>query len=384
MDKYKTYSQYDFLRDKDFIQWVLFPSDSTNAHWTAVAGSDPELAATIEKARTLFSRNVKLNDYKESDDIIDVLYSSLIGRIRSRKKRARILRLSLLSGAACIILALFGILRFYGYQEADLTASGDHAAGMLFNQSSDINEVTLVSGDSIAFFSNNSEIVYADATEAAGSDPDKQDVVYNQLIVPYGRRSSIVLADGTKIWINAGSIVTFPVSFPKNERRIIVEGEVYLDVAKDKAKPFYIECDGMEVRVLGTQFGITAYANERSGSVVLVNGAVEVKCGNSVPHRLRPNQRLIVENESVSVQTVDVMDYVSWKNGWLRISSCSLEELLQKLSKYYNRNITCEESLKSLRCHGKLVLAEDYNATLRTISYSLNIKYDQDKLLLHN
>lgn len=128
---------------------------------------------------------------------------------------------------------------------------------------------------------NNAQIVYS-ATGQVQVNSNKlvEDDIkeeYNQIIVPKGKRSQIVLADNSKIWINSGSKVIYPRAFEGKYREIYVEGEVYLNVTHDTSKPFIVNTSGFEVRVLGTSFNISAYKNQEKAAVVLVEGSVNVK-----------------------------------------------------------------------------------------------------------
>ena len=103
----------------------------------------------------------------------------------------------------------------------------------------------------------------------------------DQIIVPKGRRANIVFSDGTKMYINAETRVIFPTVFAKDKREILVDGEVYLEVAADPSRPFIVKTSTIEVKVLGTRFNVCAYRDEPAASVVLVEGQVEVKNGDN-------------------------------------------------------------------------------------------------------
>ena len=101
----------------------------------------------------------------------------------------------------------------------------------------------------------------------------------NQLVVPRGKRSSVELADGSKLWLNSGSRAIYPVVFSKKNREIFIEGEGYLEVSHDASRPFYVVTDAVKVKVLGTKFNISAYKEDNQVSVVLVEGSVEASVG---------------------------------------------------------------------------------------------------------
>lgn len=114
----------------------------------------------------------------------------------------------------------------------------------------------------------------------------------DQIIVPKGRRANIVFSDGTKMYINAETRVIFPTVFAKDKREILVDGEVYLEVAADPSRPFIVKTSTIEVKVLGTRFNVCAYRDEPAASVVLVEGLVEVKNGDNGKNVLSPDDML--------------------------------------------------------------------------------------------
>ena len=128
--------------------------------------------------------------------------------------------------------------------------------------------------------------------EASAQTSSEEAMEYNQLIVPKGRRSMIVLADNSKMWINSGSKVIYPRAFKGDRREIFVEGEVYLKVSRDESKPFIVNTSAFDVEVLGTSFNVSAYKGDAHASVVLVEGAVDVKDAADKHVLMQPNERV--------------------------------------------------------------------------------------------
>lgn len=128
--------------------------------------------------------------------------------------------------------------------------------------------------------------------ETSAQTSSEEAMEYNQLIVPKGRRSMIVLADNSKMWINSGSKVIYPRAFKGDRREIFVEGEVYLKVSRDESKPFIVNTSAFDVEVLGTSFNVSAYKGDAHASVVLVEGAVDVKDAADKHVLMQPNERV--------------------------------------------------------------------------------------------
>lgn len=157
----------------------------------------------------------------------------------------------------------------------------------------------------------------------------------NQIMVPYGKRSKIILPDGSLLWINSGSCISYASDFPEN-RKLNVQGEVYLDVRKDAKHPFVVKTNRLEVTVLGTSFNVTDYVKDTETAVVLVQGSVDVTVDNKEKKRLLPNQRLSKDNGAVKVNEVDVYNYICWKDDAMNFDGQRLSDVLKSLSRYYD------------------------------------------------
>ncbi|WP_422082933.1 FecR family protein [Ulvibacterium sp.] len=187
---------------------------------------------------------------------------------------------------------------------------------------------------------NGNELVY---TETESS----RELTYNTLTVPYGKTFQLHLSDGSRVHLNAGSSLKYPVQFLDGmERKVFVNGEAFLDVAKDSAHPFIVQAENLNVRVLGTRFNVHAYPEDEVAEVVLVEGAVGLhpdneKYNEGETERLRPGykasfnkaNREIVKNEVVT------SIYTSWMDGELVFRKMTFDNILKKLERHYNVSI---------------------------------------------
>lgn len=201
----------------------------------------------------------------------------------------------------------------------------------------------------------------------------------NQLIVPAGKRSSIVLADGTKIDVNSRSFLVYPRRFEGEKRTVYAEGEAFLDVAHDKQKPFVVKSADFDLQVLGTRFNIRTYRQLKETQVVLVNGSVEIKDHHHKKALMLPNQLVCLNNDGISRQeTVDVSEYVSWKAGWLNLDGETLEDIARRLSVYYGQSIVCSPSVADKKLYGKLELKDNLGEVLQCIRQIVPIGLHKD------
>jgi len=208
------------------------------------------------------------------------------------------------------------------------------------------------------------------------NDKEAEQTAFNQLIVPNGKRSMLTFNDGTRVWINSGSKIIYPVNFSKQTRDICVEGEIYLDVIPDPKRPFIVHTSVLDINVLGTQFNVSAYSDQQDLQVVLVSGEVEIQKDGVSKEILKPNQMLSYneKNHDFSISSVDVTDYVAWKDGYYPFYRQDLGAILSKLSKYYGVQFKWNEKVRKLSCSGKLDLKEDVQEVLTALEKTAPIE----------
>jgi transmembrane sensor len=190
-----------------------------------------------------------------------------------------------------------------------------------------------------------------------------QAVVYNTLSTPRGGTYALVLADGTKVWLNAASSIHYPTAFTQKERRVEIKGEAYFEVAasvKNAVKqPFIVSANGMEVEVLGTHFNVNAYTDEESSTVVLLEGAVKVNKGGAT-RPLQPGQQANVDKSSdaIVVAKADGPEAIGWKEGLFVFNDADIGTIGRQLARWYDVEVEIKDPV-----------AEHFNATVpRTLS----------------
>ncbi|MCG6191110.1 FecR family protein [Maribellus maritimus] len=190
----------------------------------------------------------------------------------------------------------------------------------------------------------------------------------NQIIVPFGRRHCITLCDGTTVQLNSGSQLIFPANFTGNNRKVYLKGEGYFEVAKNSAMPFVVITDYLDIDVTGTIFNISAYEDEKTASAVLVEGSVNVTQKNKLfsnpKYTLEPGQGYFysINTSKATVNKVDIINYVGWKDGWLQFKDQPLINIVRRVEKYYNKEILIKgEELANTLISGKLVLSDEFD-----------------------
>lgn len=179
----------------------------------------------------------------------------------------------------------------------------------------------------------NGQIIYnIEDNSTAGSSS-----MFNTIETPKGGEFQLVMPDGTRIWLNAMSSLTYPLSFNGRERKITLKGEAYFEVAKSKHIPFIVRSGNQTVQVLGTHFNINSYSNQKLIETTLLEGAVRVSSiisGNTA--YLKPGQQSRMQSDSFEVKAVDVDEAIAWKNGNFVFNKCELEDIMKQLSRWYD------------------------------------------------
>ena len=206
------------------------------------------------------------------------------------------------------------------------------------------------------------------------------DVVYNELIVPSGGEYQLVLADRTVVYMNSESRLKYPVMFSGKDRMVELEGEAYFEVSKDEEHPFIVRTERLDVMVLGTGFNVMAYKQDPRTEVTLVKGKVDVKSGK-INEILTPSRQFVMNNENreYEVKTVNVATYVDWKDGVLNFDGMSLEELGDKLGRWYDVEFFLRDAeVRKIRFTGNLPKYRNLDQVLNKLELTTHIRFVQN------
>lgn len=202
----------------------------------------------------------------------------------------------------------------------------------------------------------------------------------NTLIVPKGGEYRVLLADGTKVWLNSGSILRYPTSFNKKERMVQLEGEAYFEVKKNPKVPFAVKVRGMSLAVFGTSFNVNSYEPGKGIGTTLVEGKVTMRIDNGKEYVMRPHEHITynLETDTYSVlKNVDVSLYTSWKDGVFRFENQRLEDITNRLSRWYSCEVVYNDnSLRDLKFTGVAKKNEPIDHLLNLISLLKDVDYD--------
>ncbi len=224
-------------------------------------------------------------------------------------------------------------------------------------------------------------LVYS-RNESEISVPEK---VYHTLKVPLGGYYPLLLSDGTKVWLNAGSELKYPVEFSGDVRDVYLHGEAYFEVKKDKI-PFVVNLEDSRIEVLGTSFNVNAYKGDdnifatlKSGSIAFYSDKVK---GRTL---IKPGQQLKMDAGSgqTSVREVDASVYTSWTEGVFNFNDMSLDEIMKIVARWYQVDVVFEnERIRHDQYFGKMPMYSDIEDVLRKIELSGNVKYKLEGKML--
>lgn len=205
-------------------------------------------------------------------------------------------------------------------------------------------------------------------------------VLRNTLVISRGEEYSIVLSDSTKVFLNSMSKLVFPVRFSGKKREVILEGEAYFKVHKDKKHPFIVTVNGMQINVLGTSFNVNAYPDEQKVYTTLVEGKVMI---NSVTQEnnkvfLEPDQQAIFSKPDLEMKVteVDAKQYMQWTTGTYTFTNQTLGDIMKSLSRWYDFKYSfSDNSLQYIRFEGGLNKYESIEPILDIIIRTGKVKY---------
>ena len=203
---------------------------------------------------------------------------------------------------------------------------------------------------------------------------------YNTLKIPRGAEYFLILSDSTKVWLNSETTLRFPVQFAADIRRVELTGEAYFEVYENKSSPFVVSSGDQLVKVLGTQFNVSSYAENSKIYTTLVKGKVEISQRNHPDEKLilKPNEQIIFNtiDHQVQKRTVDVRQYVAWKDGRFAFHDQSLEEIMHTLSKWYDvKSVFLNEESKKIKFTGNLERYVDFEEVLTKIEKTNEVSF---------
>ncbi|RYY30507.1 MAG: FecR family protein [Sphingobacteriaceae bacterium] len=203
----------------------------------------------------------------------------------------------------------------------------------------------------------------------------------NTITTPRGGQYQVILPDGSKVWLNAASSLSFPTQFTGKLRQVSVSGEAYFEVAKNAAVPFQVKTERAQIEVLGTHFNVMAYADEQDMKTTLLEGVIKINSKNST-NLLKPGQQALVTTTGQQTidNEVDLDDAVAWKNGMFQFKDAGIQEIMRQVSRWYDVPVSFEGKTTKRQFTGRIarnVKAPALLAMLQYMGVHVELKNDQ-------
>lgn len=211
---------------------------------------------------------------------------------------------------------------------------------------------------------------------------DSQEAAFNEIIVPLGESSEVILADQTHVWLNSGARLSYPSGFQGKIREVRLTGEAFFEVSRDEKRPFHVVTPNLTVNVLGTSFNVEAFDQSKFTNVTLVEGKVNIenRKGN-VLAVLSPNENALYDTDKnkIEITKVNTNFYTSWKKGTISFKNEKLTDIAQKLERWYNVEIVFDhESVKDMKFTGSILRNKPVDQIMEILKYTSGVDYSID------
>lgn len=220
------------------------------------------------------------------------------------------------------------------------------------------------------------------AVFSIGKDRDRDEVAMQTITVPAGQRVNLDLPDGTNVWLNAGTRMKYPVSFMKEKREVILDGEAYFDVARNEKCPFIVRTHAMDVEVLGTKFNVEAYSKHQRFETSLMQGKVRVKQPGheETEVNLLPHCKTTLVDGRLVVSRIDNYNVYRWKEGLYCFKNKPFAQIMEDLERYYDLKIKLhKKSIEGVMLTGKFRISDGLDYALRVLQRDVAFSYRRDK-----
>ncbi len=360
-----------FIENPLFLQWVFYSNPMVETYWGNYINENPE------ESKRLLELKMQLTDLRFSDDRLSIHEKEVlekritygIKREIKQKNRRLILEIFFKYAAVALIFMIIGGLLVYfnlgkentyhEYAKQTIPASSLSQGPVLITSRGE--NVSLKKSNSTVDYSK-SGLVVLNSDSVLNTTEDVLNIM-NQLLIPYGNQSRIVLADNTVVWLNAGSRLVYPTQFKDKTREVLLFGEGYFEVTKNPDKPFIVKTSNLDIKVLGTKFNISSYAEDNVIQTVLKEGIVAVRRNGAGLFEsdilMKPNQMTIFDKTTMKakVMEVDANYYTLWTKGLISFEEVDFARVIKKLERFYNISINFSDPQKQIiRISGKLDL----------------------------
>ena len=210
-------------------------------------------------------------------------------------------------------------------------------------------------------------------------------IMYNTITTPRGAQYELELADGTGVWLNSASSLTFPTAFQGKERRVVLKGEGYFEVTKNTSMPFHVTINTIDVKVLGTHFNIMGYSDEENINTTLLEGKVYVTLNNVTKSLLPGNEAVLNKTTShFEISKANISQAIAWKNGEFRFKDMGIKELMRQVGRWYDVDVEYRTPATGQVFNASLPRMSNVSALLQTLELTgtVHFKIENKKIIV--
>ncbi len=379
----------ELLEVQEFIEWMRHGKHQKE--WESFLNENPEFIENVNKARKVMELLNDRHDHLSELDLLKIWKNIEHFDEQIRHGKRHFLVHTVMRYAAMLILLLsIGTAGFWVFNRNQKLYVYSTAAESGKNSKSKLH---LSNGTTVDLEKDNSKIalngdqrVVIDNEKVIDlSKNSSHDVsAMNEVVIPYGKKLQLILGDGTRVWLNAGSRLAFPNKFTGKKREVFLEGEGYFEVAHNQNLPFFVNTGEIAIKVLGTKFNISAYESDKLIETVLIEGsvAISVKAALGFLKKetiLAPNQKASYDRKEHSMALKfepDVEFTYAWTEGWFKFHRQSLNDVLNKLQRYYDVQFIYESDFQiSDLITGKLDLKDSITQVMVALNDVANLQY---------
>ncbi|HET7116385.1 MAG TPA: FecR domain-containing protein [Hanamia sp.] len=373
-----------YLLDVYISKQATAAEESELMDWVLEAGEDSELRSYVLDT---------WNQYKPTEDLSYVNWDEIYSRIMqppvvSTEPKVRKMRWFRLTAAAVVLVALTaGAYLYFNHNTQQPIAATQPKQNDIAPPSGNKAVLTLADGTKIELDSSgngtialqgNVRIIKQSNGEIKYTGSNTQEVSYNTLNVPRGSRPlSLVLSDGSKVWLNVGSSLTYPTAFTGNERKVKITGEAYFEVVHNEKMPFVVQNGDLTVRDLGTHFNVNTYEDEAAERITLLEGSVRIT-KNTLSELLKPGQQARINNNVNSIKVlndVDLDEVMAWKDGkFMFDKNTDIGAIMRQISRWYNVSIEYEGNINQ-RFWGSISKNVNVSQVLKILEATGGVKF---------
>ena len=316
-------------------------------------------------------------------------------KIQGKKRQLKIFSIKRLAAASIILIAIAGAFYFASLKPHTKTVAvkkdktedkvneilpGHQGATLQLSDGTvivldSVKNGTLAMQGNIQVVKENGQIFYKGKNGA---------ILYNNISTAKGRQWSVVLPDGSKVWLNAESSIHYPLSFTGKERVVDITGEAYFEVAHNAKMPFKVKAGGSEIQVLGTHFNINSYKDEPAMRSTLIEGSISITNGIS-KKIIQPGQQASILNNTseINVAAADVQNAIAWKNGYFSFHNADLKMVMRQLARWYDIEIVYGNQVPRFEFEGDIDMSLKLSAVLRILEKTgVNFKIEKNNKLI--